>query len=109
MVTGTGDPNVDVPAVQAAVDQGGSVVLRGHFSFDKPPTTPAGSNYKRMVTVSKEVAISGHHDANGHMPIIEAGDWPFLIDAGAPVSRFTDCLSFARYRARFGSIQSAAY
>jgi hypothetical protein len=33
MVIGTGDPNVDVPAVQAAVDQGGRVVLKGHFSF----------------------------------------------------------------------------
>jgi hypothetical protein len=41
-LTGTGDPDVDVPAVQAAVDQGGSVVLVGHFSFDRSPTTPAG-------------------------------------------------------------------
>lgn len=30
-VTGTGDPDVDVPAVHAAIDQGGSVVLMGHF------------------------------------------------------------------------------
>ena len=44
-VVGTGDPIVDVPAVQAAVDQGGRVILKGHFSFDAPPTAaeqPAG-------------------------------------------------------------------
>jgi hypothetical protein len=43
MVVGTCDPNTDVPAVQAAVDQDGRVVLMGHFSFDRPPTTPAGA------------------------------------------------------------------
>jgi hypothetical protein len=37
-VVGTGDPSVDIPAIQAAVDQGGRVVLQGHFSFDAPPT-----------------------------------------------------------------------
>src|ERR1700679_844212 len=31
VVTGTGDPNLDIPAVQAAVDRGGNVLLRGHF------------------------------------------------------------------------------
>jgi hypothetical protein len=47
-----------------------------------PPTAPAGSIYSRMVTVSKDVAISGRHDANGEMLIIDGGDWPFLINAG---------------------------
>jgi hypothetical protein len=47
-----------------------------------PLTAPAGSIYSRMVTVSKDVAISGRHDANGEMPIIDGGDWPFLINAG---------------------------
>ena len=37
IVTGTGNPDVDIAAVQAAVDRGGAVVLRGHFSFDNPP------------------------------------------------------------------------
>src|SRR5581483_825275 len=81
IVAGTGDPNLDVPAVQAAVDQGGSVVLRGHFSFDKPPTTPAGATISRMVTVSKNVAISGSPDASGDLPTIEGGEWPLLVDA----------------------------
>jgi hypothetical protein len=48
VVIGTGDPNLDVPAVQAAVDQGGSVALMGHFSFDRPPTIPAGAAYSRI-------------------------------------------------------------
>jgi len=34
VVIGTGNPDVDVPAVQAAVNLGGEVVLSGHFSFD---------------------------------------------------------------------------
>jgi hypothetical protein len=87
VVTGTGDPNQDVPAVQAAVDQGGRVVLTGHFSFDRPPAAPAGSIYNRMVTVSKKVVISGSPDQNGAMPTIQGGDWPFLVDAaGAHVT-----------------------
>jgi hypothetical protein len=43
VVVGTVNPNLDVPAVQAAVDQGGQVILKGHFSFDTPPTIPAGT------------------------------------------------------------------
>ncbi len=82
VVVGTGDPNVDVPAVQAAVDRGGSLMLSGHFSFDRPPTAPAGSTYNRMVTVSKSIAIAGIRDSNGNLPVIQGGNWPFLIDAG---------------------------
>lgn len=81
MVTGTGDPKIDVPAVQAAVDQGGSAVLAGHFSFDTAPATPAGAAYARMVTVSKGVVISGAPGDQGDMPTIEGGSWPFFIDA----------------------------
>ena len=81
VLMGTGDPNLDVPAVQAAVDRGGSLTLSGHFSFDRSPTAPAGSVYNRMVTVSKSIAISGMRDRNGDLPIIQGGDWPFLIDA----------------------------
>jgi hypothetical protein len=35
VVTGTGNPGVDVPAVQTAVNLGGEVVLSGHFSLTK--------------------------------------------------------------------------
>jgi hypothetical protein len=81
VVAGTGDPNLDVPAVQAAVDRGGRLVLRGHFSFDRPPTAPAGAAISRMVTVSKNVVISGSPDQNGDMPAIQGGEWPFFVDA----------------------------
>lgn len=81
VVTGTGDPNIDVPAVQAAVDQGGRVMLVGHFSFDRASTAPAGAIYNRMVTVSTNVAISGMPDDQGEMPTISGGNWPFFIDA----------------------------
>ena len=80
-VTGTGSPDIDVQAVQAAVDQGGQVVLAGHFSFDQPATTPNGSIYSRMITVSKDVMISGVRDASGAYTTIQGGGWPFFIDA----------------------------
>jgi hypothetical protein len=81
VVAGTGDPNTDVPAVQAAVDRGGRLVLMGHFSFDRPPTAPAGAAISRMVTVSKSVVITGSPDQNGDMPAIQGGEWPFFVDA----------------------------
>ena len=81
VVVGTGDPNIDVPAVQAAVDQGGFVTLIGHLSFDRPPTRPAGATYSRMVTVSKEVVITGNRDEHAELPTIEAGFIPFLVEA----------------------------
>src|SRR5215469_7494600 len=76
-VVGTGDPSVDIPAVQAAVDQGGNIVLTGLFSFDAPPTKPDGETYNRIVTVSKRVAIWGARDANGDLPAIVGGFIPF--------------------------------
>jgi hypothetical protein len=81
VVTGTDDPNLDVPAVQAAVDHGGQVVLMGHFSFDRPSIKPDAATYSRMVTVSKEVAISGNRDEHGEMPTITGGAIPFYVDA----------------------------
>ena len=86
VVIGTGNPDVDVPAVQAAVNQGGEVVLRGHFSFDTPPTvsTPLMSVGfpPATILISKAVAISGAWDAR-----IEGGTIPFYVQApGAPVS-----------------------
>ena len=80
-VTGTGNPEVDIPAVQSAVDQGGQVVLAGHFSFDGPATTPAGSTYARIITVSRDVVISGARDERGAYTTIEDGNWPFFVDA----------------------------
>src|SRR5258705_9590323 len=81
VVTGTGNPSVDVPAVQAAVDRGVHVVLTGRLSFDTAPSKPAGTIYSRMVTVSRGVTISGSRDKNGEMPAIEGGFIPLFVDA----------------------------
>jgi hypothetical protein len=58
---------VDIPAVQAAVNLGGEVVLMGHFSFDKPPTVPtplqAVGIPPATILISIAVAISGAGDA----------------------------------------------
>jgi len=81
VVTGTGDAKLDVAGVQAALDRGGQVILVGHFSFDMPPTKPAGAAHSRMITVSKQVVISGNRDEHGEMPAIVGGFFPFLIDA----------------------------
>jgi hypothetical protein len=92
-VVGTGDPTVDVPAVQAAVDQGGRVVLKGHFSFDAPPSAAEqpdgflGAAAFGMIRISKTVAISGAPDDQGQMTAIEGGTNPFYVEApGALVS-----------------------
>src|SRR5262249_39675050 len=89
LVVGTGDPEVDVPAVQAAVDQGGEVILKGHFSFDRPPTVPTalGGGGLATILVSKAVAISGELDddrmrhEHGEMTSIEGGTTPFYVEA----------------------------
>src|SRR5215831_10038401 len=92
VVVGTGNPDIDVPAVQAAVDQGGEVVLKGHFSFDRSPTIPTApaGQPPAMVLVSKAVAISGargDHDDDGELTSIQAGTIPFYVEApGAHVS-----------------------
>jgi hypothetical protein len=58
IVTGTGDPNVDVPAVQAAVDSGGHVILTGRavskrlsqwaYSGRNPGWSTAGTSRKSI-------------------------------------------------------------
>jgi hypothetical protein len=86
VVTGTGKPDVDIPAVQAAVNLGGEVVLMGHFSFDTPPTVPTGLQAigipQATILISKAIAVSGAGDAS-----IEAGTIPFYVEApGATVT-----------------------
>jgi hypothetical protein len=85
VVVGTGDPTVDVPAVQAAVDSGGTVVLEGHFSFRALPTkqvAPAltAAPTAAEVRVSRAVRIVGAH-AGGEMPTIDGGTIPFYVEA----------------------------
>jgi hypothetical protein len=89
VVVGTGDPDTDIPAVQAAVDQGGDVILEGHFSFDRPPTIrPELPGFPlATVRVSQGVAIAGARDEDGEMTRLEAGTIPFYVNA--PGARVT--------------------
>ncbi len=82
-VVGTGNPDVDVPAVQDAVNQGGKVILQGHFSFDAAPTiTPDLPGLPlATVLVSKAVTISGAADDDDEMATIEGGQIPFEVEA----------------------------
>jgi len=96
VVHGTGDPAVDIPAVQAAVDQGGDVILAGHFSFDAPATktlpraleVPAvGLPPAAEILIGKAVTISGAADEQAGLTTIEGGTVPFFINAqGQPVT-----------------------
>ena len=107
-VTATGNPGVDVPAVQAAVDQGCSIIVTG--PFDRPPATPAGAIYDRMVTLSKSVAIWGSSpDESGDLPTIREETGRSSSTLRASRSPFSDCTSFAQHRARFGCLQPAAW
>ena len=88
VVVGTGDPRIDVPAVQAAVDRGGEVVLQGHFSFRLQPTKAIAPSFASMlfpraaqVLISKAVTISGTRDARGNVATIDGGTIPFYVDA----------------------------
>lgn len=98
VVQGTGNPDADIPAVQAAVNQGGQVVLEGHFSFNKPPAVqtalPIAVFPSATILIVKAVSISGVGTGD-YMTSIEGGTIPFYIDApGAAVSiqglRFID-------------------
>jgi hypothetical protein len=90
VVVGTGNPSIDVPAVQAAVDRGGDVVLEGHFSFDAPATKPVAVSLSSgagqqppdaEVLIAKAVSISGGREEDGGMTTIERGTIPFYVDA----------------------------
>src|SRR5690242_7456240 len=87
VVIGTGDPAIDVLAVQAAVDAGDTVILKGHYSFDRPPTVvvPVAGYPLATVLVSKAVTIvgegAGDESDDGDMTTIKAGSIPFFVNA----------------------------
>ena len=92
-VVGTGDPKVDIPAVQAAVDQGGLITLKGRFSFDAPPTVVElpGISFSGAalgtILISRTVVITGTSGEQGAMTRIEGGVNPFYVAApGAHVT-----------------------
>jgi hypothetical protein len=86
-VVGTGNPAVDIPAVQKAVDLSSEVFLKGRFSFDAPPTIveqPSllyNGTALGTILVSKTVTITGAPDEQGEMPTIEGGTNPFYVEA----------------------------
>lgn len=88
LVIGTGDAGKDVQAIQAAVDRGGDITLKGRFSFAIPPTKPvapllASAWYPSdaEILISKAVNISGVRDVRGEMATIGSGTIPFYVDA----------------------------
>ncbi|HUG00742.1 MAG TPA: right-handed parallel beta-helix repeat-containing protein [Longimicrobiales bacterium] len=58
-VFGQADPAVDVPAVQQAVDAGGTVVLHGTFSFEDVSVAGPDPDESRVILVSAAVVIRG--------------------------------------------------
>src|SRR5262249_36660212 len=80
LLVGTGDPGIDVPAVQDAVNTSEAVLLQGIFSFAPGAPVPA-------ITISRGVRIAGVPDEQGEMPTIAGGTQPFVIAApGAEVA-----------------------
>ena len=78
-LVGTGNPAVDIPAIQSAVSGGGNLILKGHFSFDRSPTIQTAlANVglpAAMVLVSKAVTISGAQDEDDERASIEGGQF----------------------------------
>src|SRR5260370_498008 len=93
VVIGTGDPAIDVLAVQAAVDAGDTVILNGHFSFNQPPkvVVPLAGYPLATVLVSKAVTIvgegAGDESDDGDMTTIEAAPDSFVLKAPATPGR----------------------
>src|SRR2546427_10706138 len=75
VVVGQNNPAVDVPAVQATVDQGGSVLLVGTFDFGE-----AG-----RVLLRNDVDISGEIVGNATpVTTIHGGGWPIYHPPARP-------------------------
>ena len=68
IVTGNGNPELDVKAVQEAVDKGGSILLKGIFNFGE----------KGRVNIKNDIDIMGEINNKGE-PItkISGGFWTF--------------------------------
>lgn len=104
VLVGTGNPSVDVAAVQAAVDAGGIVKLQGTFSFDVAPIE------ERTILVTNGVVVEGVPDSEGNSPTIIGGVKPFQVNApGQPVGfrglRFADAeLTVIEIRAADGVV-----
>jgi hypothetical protein len=74
IVLGTGDPAIDVPAVQYAVEQGGKILLRGTFDFGDLGT---------VTVLNDDVEIHGEKIKNIYNTKIVGGHVPFLVGSSA--------------------------
>jgi hypothetical protein len=99
VVLGADNPLVDVPAVQSAVDQGGTVILRGTFDFGTdagnhiivPGRTGAAQDRKGTSTVfiyQKDVTILGETGQRGELlTVVKNGMPAFWIGWDGEISR----------------------
>lgn len=99
VVQGVDNPLYDVPAVQSAVDQGGTVLLRGTFDFGVdagnhiivPGRTGAAQDRKGESTVfiyQKDVTIRGETGRRGELlTVVKNGMPAFWIGWNGEVSR----------------------
>jgi hypothetical protein len=99
VVLGADNPLVDVPAVQSAVDQGGTVILGGTFDFGTdagnhiivPGRTGAAQDRKGESTVfiyRKDVTIKGETGSKGELlTVVKNGMPAFWIGWDGEVSR----------------------
>ena len=87
VVVGVNNPDYDVPAVQSAVDQGGTVLLRGTFDFGTdagnhiivPGRTGAAQDRKGTSTVfiyQKDVTILGETGQRGELLTVVKNGMP---------------------------------
>ncbi|MDB4442700.1 hypothetical protein N9219_04705, partial [bacterium] len=68
VVTGNNNPELDVKAVQEAVDKGGSVLLKGRFNFGQ----------KGRVNIKNDIDVIGESDSQGQpLTKITGGFWTF--------------------------------
>ena len=99
VVVGADNPLIDVPTVQSAVDQGGTVILRGTFDFGTdagnhiivPGRAGAAQDVKGTSTVfiyQKDVTIKGETGKQGEfLTVVKNGMPAFLIGWDGEVSR----------------------
>ena len=66
-IVGQNNPAVDIQAIQKAVDQGGTILLKGTFDFGD----------KGKVNITKDVKIIGETDKGTPITKIKGGFWTF--------------------------------
>jgi hypothetical protein len=99
VVVGADDPSIDVPAVQSAVDQGGTVILRGTFDFGTDagnhiivPGRPYPDQDRKgdstVFIYQKDVTIVGETGERGELlTVVKNGMPAFWIGWDGEVSR----------------------